>query len=135
MNDKLNGRRVVAHLQDEVGQYSERQEIVTANAVKVVAALGACDIPLFVVNGCLVLVRDGRLIQVSGDVLQQIIGEHLVTQHLVDRGPPGAPYVEIEYRPLVVSPDVIRRLLTAQSAREGGLAYSVTRVELPARAA
>jgi hypothetical protein len=108
-----------------------REDEATANACIVGDALARSDAELVNLNGTLLLIRDGKPVQVSQPVLLDLIEQYLGAPHLVDRGGADGPYFVLELQPVTLprSGDVIRRMLTGQTHKEGGLIFRVPRVQ------
>jgi hypothetical protein len=111
-----------------------REDEAIANACIVCEALARSDANLVNLNGQLLLIRDGKLVQVAQVVLLDLIEQYLGAPRLVDRGGADGPYFVLEFQPVAIprSADVIRRMLTGRDAREGGLIYRVPRIQMPA---
>jgi hypothetical protein len=92
------------------------------------AIVGALDkIDLFEIDGALVLLADGGLTNVNGDLLRAIIRANFVGKCLVTTG----TVLGVEFHPIEVSELVVWTLLTA-SPNEGGLLGRVPPVQVEA---
>jgi hypothetical protein len=96
-----------------------------ALADAIVARLDRID--LFDDGGQLVLIAGGRLHNVNGEVLREILRPNFATKHLVTAG----AGLSVEYRPVEVSELVMRTLLTAPP-QDGGLIGRVPLVTMEA---
>jgi hypothetical protein len=128
MKLEQNGR-VLVDLRPE-GPREWREDEATANACLVGDALARSDAELINLNGTLLLIRDGKPVQVSQPVLLDLIDQYLGAPCLVDRGGADGPHFVVELQPVTIprSADVIRRMLTGQTYKEGGLIFRVPRV-------
>jgi hypothetical protein len=129
MKRKQNGR-VLVDLRPE-GPREFREDEATANACIVGDGLARSDAELINLNGSLLLIRDGKPVQVTQPVLLDLIDQYLGAPCLVDRGGADGPHFVVEFQPVTIprSGDVIRRMLTAQTRAEGGLIFLVPRVQ------
>jgi hypothetical protein len=126
--------RVLVDLLPE-GPRELREDEAIANACIVGDGLAKSDAELVNLNGSLLLIRDGKPVQVSQPVLLDLIEQYLGAPYLVDRGGADGPHFVVELQPVTIprSGDVIRRMLTAQSRKEGGLIFRVPRVQSSAQ--
>jgi hypothetical protein len=126
--------RVLVELRPE-GPREWREDEATANACIAGDALARSDAELINLNGSLLLIRDGKPVQVSQPVLLDLIEQYLGAPYLVDRGGADGPHFVVELQPVTVprSGDVIRRMLTGQTYKEGGLIFRVPRVQSSAQ--
>jgi hypothetical protein len=83
---------------------------------------------LFEHAGRLVLLREGKLVNITLHMLGEIITENVVTPRLVNRGTQTEPSWELAYTPYVPNPGEVRRLFTADTLKSGSLQARVLRV-------
>jgi hypothetical protein len=91
-----NGR-VLVDLRPE-GPREWREEEATANAC-IGDALAKSDAELVNLNGNLLLIRDGKPVQVTQPVLLDLIEQYLGAPYLVDRGGADGPHFVVELQP------------------------------------
>jgi hypothetical protein len=129
MKLEQNGRVLVDSRPE--GPRELREDEATANACIVGDALAKSDAEL---DGNLLLIRDGKAVQVSQPVLLDLIEQHLGAPYLVDRGGAAGPSFVVELQPVSIprSGDVIRRMLTGKSREEGGLSFRLPKLQMPA---
>jgi hypothetical protein len=125
--------RVLVDLRPE-GPRELREDETTANACILGDALAKSDAEVVNFNGSLLLIRDGKLVQVAQPVLLDLIEQYLGAPYLVDRGGADGPHFVVELQPVTIprSGDVIRRMLTGQTYKEGGLIFRLPRIQMPA---
>ena len=70
-------------------------------------------------NGRLLWLKEGRLVEVSMDVLQEFVSAHVVSQKLVNRG--GDAGWVLEFTPLQLSRNALRTLLSPGTLKGGSL--------------
>jgi len=115
MNDDLNGRRVYAKKGPSTGGFQDVSAEI-CNLSDTVAA--AAEGKLILKDGRLLWLKEGQLIEVSMDVLDEFISTHVVSQRLVDRGDAGWA---LEFTPLRLSRNTLRTLLSPGTLRDGSL--------------
>jgi hypothetical protein len=115
MDDALNGRRVYAKRGPATGGFQDASaEICHLSDTVAAAAEGK----LILKGGRLLWLKQGQLIEVSMDVLDEFISAHVVSQRLVDRGDAGWA---LEFTPLRLSRTTLRTLLSPGTLRDGSL--------------
>jgi hypothetical protein len=87
MIDELNGRRI----------FVWRGPEDTNRLADVVAEVAARE--LFDVNRSLVWLTEGQTVPCNINILREVIGRHIVSLRLVNRGTTDAPTWNLEYRP------------------------------------
>jgi len=115
MIDDLNGRRIYARRGPTTG--FQDADADAQNLADTVAA--AAEGKLLLKDGRLLWLKDGRLVEVSLDVLDEFVRTHVVSQKLVDRG--GDAGWALEFAPLQLSRNALRTLLSPGTVKGGSL--------------
>jgi hypothetical protein len=97
-------------------------------------ALARSDAELINLNDRLLPIRDGKPVQVNQPVLLGLIDQYLGAPYLVDRGCADGPYFVVGLQPVSIprSGDVIRRMLTGKTHKEGALIFRLPKIQMPA---
>jgi hypothetical protein len=115
MNDELNGRKIYAKRGPATGGFVD-PAADAQNLADTVAA--AAEGKLILKDGRLLWVKEGQLLDVSLDVLNEFVSTHVVTQRLVKRGDAGWA---LEFTPLQLNRNTLRTLLSPGTLRDGSL--------------
>jgi hypothetical protein len=115
MDDGLNGRKIYAKKGPATGGFVDANADAQ-NLADTVAA--AAEGKLILKDGRLLWLKQGQLLDVSLDVLNEFISTHVVTQRLVDRGDAGWA---LEFTPLQLNRNTLRTLLSPGTLRDGSL--------------
>jgi hypothetical protein len=126
------GDRTIVEMEIEARSFL-RSESVVANACTIAAAL-AQSAPLVVIDERATWVHNGELVMVNAAMLPLLIDQYVGTAVLVNNGTADAPKWVLEARSPVIphAESVIRQMLTGRSRQEGGLAYFLPKVTVPA---
>jgi len=114
MDDQLNGRKVYAKKGPSTGFQDASADICNLSDTVAAAAQGK----LILKDGRLLWLKEGRLVEVSLDALQEFVRTHVVSQQLVDRGDAGWA---LEFTPLQLNRNTLRTLLSPGTLRDGSL--------------
>jgi hypothetical protein len=113
MDDALNGRRVYA-VKGPTSDFKEPEVELCALADATAGAPG-----LFVRDGALHWLDEGKVKAVNAEVLAELISKYVVTQRAV--GTPGSADWKMVYEPYKPTHKDIRALLTANTLKSGSL--------------
>jgi hypothetical protein len=112
MDDQLNGRQIFNWQAQGPRDYQQWEKDINSLADAVSEAA-----PIYNHDGMLVWLKDGKLIQVAGNVLHEIIRQYVVTPQLVNNN----GIWTCDYLPFVAPEQAVRTLLTAETRKDGSL--------------
>jgi hypothetical protein len=114
-DDEPNGKKIYARRGPNTGGFVDPDADIQ-NLSNIVAA--AAEGKIVLRDGRLLWIKQGQLVEVSIDVLNEFISTHVVTQRLVKRGDAGWA---LEFTPLQLNRNTLRTLLSPGTLRDGSL--------------